>query len=364
MVPDDLVGALAEGLGRVLAHYEDQERRFMEDLFDIWSNIEGLTESPMDRFRWLYYDMRLERSKEYNPPGEERRRPKPFETSIETCRRLMDLNRVRDALAHLPTGGILGGSASYGRFFNVSGATTGKPSDTDLLIVLPSYDHLPEIPASLRTVEGVDSESLAYLQERIRLFPSIRKLHDNCILSHKLKMRWEQSDPYLERYQIPGYYLLSLHIVSWEDFAFIILKDITILQPNRDGAFVREIFDYRDTRPMRFDNQRSFSGIDSTVSLEAEPVEGGHISRIHVCHIHEDRFYPGLHQNLILPQFELRWESASRRLYLSILGFRWKILERLREERKLRPFELQKVSLSHTRSAVFSPHIRQRADRE
>src|SRR5262249_51579027 len=134
--------------------------------------------------------------------------------------------------------------------------------------------------------------------------------------------------------------------------------------PEKDGKFVRSIHDYRETQPTRVDNQRSFGGIDSTVPLRASSVQDGHLSEIRICHIENDRYYPGLHQNLILPQFEIRWESPSLRLYLPILGFRWKILERLHEERRLRPFEVQTLSLCHTRSSVFSPHIVRRCDRE
>ena len=38
--------------------------------------------------------------------------------------------------------------------------------------------------------------------------------------------------------------------------------------------------------------------------------------------------------------------------------------ERLRTERTMRPFEEQKLSLSHVRYFVFSPHITHRADRD
>jgi hypothetical protein len=127
---------------------------------------------------------------------------------------------------------------------------------------------------------------------------------------------------------------------------------------------LRSVHDYRETKPTRIDNQRSFSGIDISIDLETQPVDEGHLSKIRICHIESGRYYPGLHQNLILPQFEIRWESEGLRLYLPILGFRWKVLERLHEERRLRPFEIQRLSLCHTRSAVFSPHIVRRCDRE
>jgi hypothetical protein len=367
ILPDVLSGTLAESLGRVLAHYDNQERQYMVDLFEIWSSIEGFSGPPAERFRRLYYDERLDRFPVYHPQDGTRRRPKPFESSIETCRRLLDLNRVRDILESLPTAGILGGSASYGRFFNVCGASTaGRPSDTDLLLILPDYDHLSEVSKAVDGLEGFNRESLGYFKKRIELFHSIRGKGSYlpCILSHKLKFWDDTPDPYLSQYQIPGYYQLSMHIFSKEDFEYMIVKNKPILEPDQDGNFVRVLFDYRDTPPTRNDNQRSFSGIDASLPLQKKELEGGFISQVRVYHIEEDRFYPGLHQNLILPQFEIRWETPLVRIYIPVMGFKWKVLERLREERRLRQFEVQALSSSHTRSAVFAPHIMRRVDHE
>ncbi len=271
---------------------------------------------------------------------------------------------MRDALLPLPTSGILGGSTSYGRFFNVCGAASGKPSDTDLLLVIPNYDLLLSIGEAVESVQGSDKASIAHFKKRVACFEKVRRQSAHCIFSHKVKFWEDTSDPYMQQYQLPGYYHLSLHVISSSEFDHMILKDKPKLEPDTGENFLREVTDYRDTEPTRFDNQRSFSGIDYTVPLKAGAVEGGYASLIRVCHIEAGRYYPGLHQNLVLPQFEIRWEDPSFRLYLPILGFRWKLLERLHEERRLRPFEIQRMSLCHTRSAVFSPHIARRCDRE
>lgn len=364
VLPDIVTGALAESLSRVLAFYEDQETQFMEDVFSIWSDLEALKGSKLDRFRRLYFDERYNRFPAYNPPGAQRRRPTPFETAIETPRRLYDLNRVRDAFANLPTAGILGGSLSYGRFFNVCGASRGKPSDTDLLLVIPDYSSLGAVADALGSVAGLDNQSLEEFKARIKLFPDILETFPNSILSHKLKFWEDTPHPYLSGYKISADYLLSVHVFSLQMFDFLILKDVPIIQGDRDGRFLRELTDYRNTSPERKDNQRAFNGVDYTIELDKVEVPGGYVNRVLVCHILANRFYPGLHQNLVLPQFEIRWESPAVRLYLRLLGFRWKALARLHEERMAYPFEVRNLSLSHTRSAVFSPHITQRANRE
>jgi hypothetical protein len=364
LVPDTLMSSLAEALGRVLAHYDGCEVPFLEELLHMWSEAENLLGTRSERFRDLYYDKRLDRFTPYHPPGTDRRRPKPFEASVETVRRLRDLNGVRDALESAPSSAILGGSLSYGRFYNVSGAFPGQSSDTDLLLVIADYGQLKELPRRLSGCGGLNGESLRDFEHRVEIFEREKEHWPRCVFSHKLKFWDPDTDPVLSETQIPGRYVLSFHVFSWDLFEYIILRDISMFEPEGNGQFVRHIHDYRNTKPRTHDNQRSFSGIDSSVLLKYDEVDGGYLGEIRVCHIEADRFFPGLHQNLILPQFEIRWEVPSLRLYLPLLSFRWKLLERLHEERRLRPFELQELSLSHTRKFVFSPHVVRRADRE
>ena len=68
----------------------------------------------------------------------------------------------------------------------------------------------------------------------------------------------------------------------------------------------------------------------------------------------EERYHPGMFQNLVLPQFDVRWGSSLLRR--SVDSFRWKMVERLRYEQHIRPHDLLRLSLSHTRSEVFAPH--------
>lgn len=371
-IPLEVAGALATSLGRVLAFYEDSEPLFITDLCNLWSDIDKLTGSLSEKFRHLYFDSRLASYRDYKFPQEKeaRRRPRPFESAVETTRRLIDLNKLRNAFADMQTAAVLGGSASYGRFYNVTGAAKeydSKPSDTDLMLVLRTYDDLPGVTKKLTAVKGVDKESLSQLIERVRVFPEFRRKYQHCIFSHKLKFWCNEPDPILKPISIPSQYALSLHVFTLDEFDHITLKDLSILEADGNtGIFEREIHDYRDTRSGQneYDN-RSFSGISlKGHELQTAKVENGFVTNVQVCLIKDNRFCPGLHQNLILPQFEMRWESNLVRLYLRMLTFRWKILERLHHERTLRPFERQEISLSHVRYFVFSPHIQRRADRD
>ena len=365
--PDDLIGALAESWGRTFAHYDRKEMGFAEDLFEVCCQIKSPRgETHAERFKNLYYDKDLNRLKAY-VTGEGRRRPKPFEAAVETCRRLRDLNRIRDELTAIESAGILGGSVSYGRFFNTVGSSVeNQASDTDILLVIPEYTLLPNVIDAIEKVPGSEIESLTAFRQRLGLFEELRKQKAEIpvIISQKIRLWDPKMDPFLKDLQISGGYKLSVHVFSLDDFNYAILRDKPIIVGDGDGDFSRYIVDYRDSEPFRRDNQRSFSGRDETVELKAGAVKDGHLSKVAVCHIRDRRFYPGLHQNLILPQFEIRWDTLKEKIYLSLLGFRWKILERLTEERRIRPFEYQTLSLSHTRSAHFAPHIVRRANRE
>ena len=372
-IPTEVAGALANALGRVLAFYEDDEPQFVQDLVTLWSNIDGLNGSYRDNFRRLYFDSRFDKYSDYVLAPEKRRRPRPFETAVETCRRLVDLNDLRHALSSIQCGAILGGSVSYGRFYNITGGApefgqsgiVPKASDADLLLVLKEYEQLDAVGQQLSEVSCLEKDSVDLLRRRVREFPAIRQKYSPCIFSHKLVVK-RPDDAILNGTDIPGVYNLSLHVFSSKDFDYLTLKDIPILEPPGSASVLdRMLHDYRDTEsPKGAYNSRSFAGIPMEEhALDPVTVPLGFVAHVQVCLIKENRYCPGLHQNLILPQFEMRWESELVRLYLRMLVFRWKIQERLQIEKTARPFEEQSLSLSHVRYFVFSPHITRRADR-
>ena len=180
------------------------------------------------------------------------------------------------------------------------------------------------------------------------------------IFSHKLEMWRELRDPLLEQREIPGRYTLSTHIVTLAQFQWIALADLPLIADGLD----RRVWDLRDTEPKRQDRQRSFAGTERPVDRQYAQTARGWLAESHVATVTDGRFMPGLHQNLILPSFDLRWDLRRHRLALPLFAFRWKIVERLGEERRLRPYEDQRTSLSHTRAAQFAPHVKRRVDAE
>jgi len=357
----EITSALAEALARVFAAYEDSESAFVDDLTALFGSIDGMSVDPIDRYRYLYQDTRLDRFSLYGANANGRTRPKPFEAAIETVRRIEDLNRVRDALTSIPSSAVLGGSMSYGRFFNVRGGSHGWPSDTDIILVLPDYAFLPQLASALRGLEFISSESLDLLADRAEMFPAIRANHERCSFQHKLRL-WEgQLPPSFAGYQVPCHYYFALHVLSLEDFAFVTLRDLPVLRPN----FRRWLHEYRDDRPSAdADKFSCFAGYVRSITQDhSETPDGGFILKGLVAEIEGGRLYPGVLMNLILPQFEVRWEAPETRIRLALLNFRWKLLARLMDERQMRRFEIQRLSQAHVRNAAFAPHVARRVDR-
>jgi hypothetical protein len=371
---DDLVSGLAESISRTFAHYDGSEHQFMRDVFDVLREAEMQRDpenwdvGEYDQFHWLYSDNRLARIDAYRYPNHsQQRRPTPLEAAIETTRRIIDINRIGDELSELSTAAVLGGSLSYGRFFNTRGKKERpNESDVDLILVLPGYDVLSDVAERLDRVPGVVKASLKELKQRLRIFESVRANRPGCIFGHKLRM-WERTPaPFLSDFNILGDYLLKLHVFSQDAFDLLIMKDVPILSEDEKDPYVRELFEYRDDRSKSRQTLRSFNGTETTIDIEQTEVEGGFVAAVRICFMDcaDHRFYPGTHLNMILPRFEVRWESPTVRLRLALLALRWKLLERLAEERRLRIFEHQTLSLSHTRTAVFAPHVRRGIDRE
>jgi len=355
--PDHLAGLLARALARILAHYDDSEPAFIDDLLARWSEIDGLTGTLKTRFRALYNDKRFRGFPAYGAAS--RPRPKPFEAAVETVRRLITVNAIRDSLKGLPSGGILGGSVSYGRFFNTKGVS--DPSDLDLMIVMPNYSGCLEACAeALRHVPGVSSKDLDQLQRRVPIACELARSDRTLTVSQKVNLWADSNDPLLRRFGRTGDdYLAQLHFFSRSAFEHVVLKDQGFIGGNSAApAFLREALDYRDDEERRRDKGMlySFAGTQRTFSRNLEKLDEGYLVNEVVCEVVDGRFYPGIFHNLIMPGMEVRWDELDFSLTLATKALVWKLYDRLMYERQLRVWEDQNLANSHVRHTVFAPH--------
>lgn len=360
-IPLNVAGFLAEAFGRIAANYYDREEELIVHALGVLGNIdESETVSPA-LFRRLYHDPRFARFRQYSGANDApRRRPRPFEALVETVRRYRDLNSLGLALSKVPTSGILGGSVNYGRFFTVRGQFENDPaSDLDLVVVLPDFGFLDSAIASLDAVRAIAGEDLRALAERARLFTEKDLDDGRTVFSHPVPMWGAADDSLMAWAPNSGTYRLDVRFLSLAALDWLLVADSSKLNGSSAGQ-TRSVRDYCATNSSNEDHHRSFGGHNLRSQLEMHPAEGGFLRSSRVYQIDDDRYYPGVFQNLVLPRFAQRWESVpiSGRLE----AFRWKITERLRWERRERPYEMLRLSLSHIRSELFAPHVLRSVD--
>lgn len=362
-MPDAIPAFFAEALGRISANYHDREEELILHGLGILGNAEQANKITPALFKQLYADDRFDRFVQYSAGGDPRRtqrRPCPFETLLETARRYRDMNQLQLALSDIPTSGVLGGSVNYGRYFSVRGSTGQQPgSNVDLMIVIEDYAQLDEAVSCIAQLPGSAPSSLSTLEQRARVWRENRLDDGSTMFSHRILMWSDEDDPVMVWAPNRGEYHMDLRIVSSSVLDWILVADNPILSASA-AANSRSIRDFRQHETRREEHQRSFSGRNLRTKLDAVDVAGSLLRTHRVYSIQGGRYYPGYVQNLILPRFNKRWDELPIRGTLE--AFRWKIIERLRHERRQHPYELLRVSLSHTRSEMFAPHILRAVD--
>lgn len=365
---------LAEATAQVFSAYEGLEDVFLEHLRELMLRIDKPGWKPRLEFRNLCKDESLRRFDLFRrgdrPP------PRPFEAAVETVRRLVDLNQLRSQfqepqiLRELETSAILGGSLSFGRFFSVYGEYSGRPSDIDLILLIPDFEDLEKVVDVLRAVhdqEGyhfIETQSLDEMEARARFFSSeFRREHGPIIFQHKLSL-WPESPEkgYFKQFQYPLYYNLALHVMTVQEFKHISLEDCPKLDQIPEGPR-RTVNVYRDDAPPeREEEQYCFAGFRDWSKVPAKAVRHGYLTTVQVCDIKDRRFYPGMHLNLLFPQFEVRWEAPRIPARLALQALRYKLLARLVDEKLSHERQVMKLSFAHARSERFSRRVRMRLD--
>lgn len=352
-LPPPLTAFLSELVARQSASYYGHQGQFVRDASKCFL---GAPSDSNESALALYADSRFRALPEYGLDSDlPRRRPTPFEAVVETARRLRDLETIESAISGLTVGALLGGSASYGRFFNVLGAVKGSASDIDLLIVVKEHADFSEVINRLSGLPFVSNEDADLQVKRFGQFLIDRNQIDTPMtFSGKLGLWINQSDPILDDLHVSPRYDLSMHVMQKDDFGQLILKHAARLDKEAIGS-EKLISDYRETEPVREDHQRNFAGRNLRLKIKTSPLGDSFVRRSHIFAIDEDGcYFPGMLQNLVLPQFYVRWgESGFRR---DVEAFRWKMVERLRFEQKTRPNQFLRLSLCHTRSEIFAPH--------
>ena len=357
-MPNELPSSLAKAFGRISASYHRHEEDLILHGLAILANAEHADRIGPALFTKLYQDVRFDRFAPYRPVSsgqDSRRRPHPFETFVETARRYRDVNHLQSGLADLPTTCILGGSLNYGRYYSVRGATPGSTgSNVDIMLVLPDFGWMDEVLSGVSTLSSCSGASLTSLERRARLWRENDLDDGRTVFTHRLSMWTDTPDPLMTWAPNPGQYEINLRVASIEALEWLLVADNPKLTAG-DSGHHRSIRDFCQSERSADGYLRSFSGRSRRMPLDVEKVDDSLLLTHGVYSIHENRYYPGSLQNLILPRFNKRWDNAS--IGSKLETFRWKIIERLRSERRDQPHEILRMSLAHTHADGFAPHI-------
>jgi hypothetical protein len=353
-IPDEITEAFADAVLEISASYAGREEELCEHALAVLADVECGEIVDLDLFRTYYEDDRFTPA-----PGvasEPRRRSAPYEAIVETCRRLRDSRRLRAACRNTRTSGLLIGSTSYGRFYNVRGNRCGNAaSDLDFIVVIEEADGPYTIAEALASLPGVAVSDVDHLVRRARVFAD--GLDDGrTVFSHKIRL-WADgtSDPMLPSGAAPADYLLSLHVMTPPVLDYVLVTSTPRLLKETAGTR-RTVRDYREALTARWDHLHDFAGRSHRVELDAVPAEDGCLRSPRVYHIDEfDCYFPGFFQTMLFPQPDLLWDDLDVRP--AIDEFQRKLGERVRYEANRREHAMLRPSFAHVRREVFAPSV-------
>jgi len=350
--PDELVAAFADAIAEISASYARDEAQLSLHALAVLADVECLEVLDLDLFKRYYEDDRSA----LGVRSSRRRQPAAYEAIVETCRRLRDARCLRGACRNAGTSGVLVGSTSYGRFYNVRGNRQGGiASDLDFIIVVEHAGALGRISEALKELPYARPSDLSRFVLRADVFAN--SLDDGyTVFSHKVRL-WADGavDPLLPSGAASAQYFLSLHIMTKKVLDYALVTSTPRLLREMAGSR-RTLRDFRETPAARWDDLYDFSGRRHRIELGGHGVEDGWVRLPRVYHLDDlDCYFPGFYQSMLFPRPELLWDDLD--ISPLIDEFRRKLGERVRYEANLRGPALLLPSLAHVRRDVFAPSV-------
>ncbi|MFA6382278.1 MAG: hypothetical protein WCX08_03385 [Candidatus Buchananbacteria bacterium] len=273
----------------------------------------------------------------------ERRKPSFIESVDGTMERFYKIEELEDILEDLTDGIIVGGSMSYGPFFNIRKSLdeTGS-SDIDLIIILKEDKLDASLWNKLQNSDIISEGEKDIFFERMKKFRDLFKKGEADVFSQKFSIQGTDFD-------------VSIHFFAPSIFDKMTDRDFGgDLSANKDK--VATIRDYKAKEfPHKVCAQQNFLGEKYEYSVPPQrQVDGGVIVELPSYIIQNQHFYPGIYQNLISPCFSISYDrtgNTSKR----VAKFKDTMEKRLQEEMGEQPrAELLK---SHIRYRIFSPEL-------
>lgn len=273
----------------------------------------------------------------------EMKREPSFPESIDgTLERFAYIERLVPVFRNQVQSIIVGGSMSYGPFYNIRKNLdeTGS-SDVDAIFVVND---------SFFDDDGWDvfGSSEQFFDEDKQTFHERRKKFGELYLQDK-------ADVMSQRFEVPHHdFNMSAHFFTPEIFEKMCGSR---LREDLQGSQDR-VSTLRDFKARKFEhkdcNQLNFFGESFPYTVpEQMPVEGGYITELPSYYIKDQHLYPGIYQNLISPEFLVFYDNTGE-VGKIVSDFHDILQERLRIECQL---DKKKGSIvqSHFRNQFFAP---------
>ncbi|MDP4000048.1 MAG: hypothetical protein Q8Q11_01295 [bacterium] len=266
-----------------------------------------------------------------------KRQPSFLESVLATQERLRVIETLRETLSASCEAVIVGGSMSYGPFYNIRKNIDGLGgSDVDIIAVSDG--------------KGFDDP------ERWKL-PGVAGFSDR-VRTFALLFRNQRANLISQRFDIDGIGV-SLHVFPKEEFRDIMAGQ-RIKADFEDTVDVdAPVLDYKAAPFERhYSRQRNFSGQDYFRELgPQESVPGGFVTKFSKYSIRNSELFPGIFQSLISPKFEVYWDSSGD---VTDMVKEFECLMRQRFERESKVNPAARFLASHIRFELFSPLVIER----
>lgn len=269
-----------------------------------------------------------------------KRQPSFLESAEATLERLALVEQLPQVLEKEVSAIIVGGSLSYGPFYNVRrNMDIHGGSDIDLICILR---HQQET----KTWKGLRQTELLALRDREEFiaraayFINLQRERVADIMSQRF--RAEQND-----------FTVSAHFIPPEFFSRMNDKELNIdLTRNEDI-----LFPVRDYKAARFEHeackQQAFDGETYAYEVPTQmKTEKGYISTLLGYAIRGGKYFPGIYQNLISPEFSVFYDATGTTQQV-VDKFRGLVKERLNQERGTGLDGT--LTKSHIRNRLFAP---------
>lgn len=270
-----------------------------------------------------------------------KRQPSLIESIDSTIDHLEYVEGLPQAFGRTVDAMIVGGSLSYGPFFNIrSNIDATGSSDVDaIFIITPSFDTSSEW-------EGFMKSDL-FTEEDKREFTDRREVF-KCLQHEGI------ADIISQKFTVPGRdFVMSAHFFTPEVFEKMAVSGLERHLVDRSDS----VDIIRDYKPRCFEHQvcpqRSFDGsIFNYVVPEQERVKRGYVVKLPGYILSNGSFFPGLYHNLISPEFSVFHDTSGT---TRAIVRRFQSIMLAEADRMKESSPRAALALSHIRNDVFAP---------